>query len=155
VRLTAGLGAGACHTSGAPDCPAIPALPTEAEWAGLAQRLTQIAGEVKRRAPEAKLVFVDYTTVLPPEGTCRALSLTAEQAEASRQINARVVATTAQVAKATGSGLLQASALTAPHNACSPEPWANGYPPAKGAAFHPRAEAHAAIAEALDKMIWR
>jgi len=155
VRLTAGLGAGACHTSGAPECPAIPALPTEAEWAGLEQRLTRIADEVKRRAPQARLVFVDYTTVLPPEGTCAALSLTPEQAESSRRINAWVVAITAKVAEATGSGLLQASALTEPHNACSAEPWANGYPPAKGAAFHPRAEAHAAIAAALDKLIWR
>ena len=30
-----------------------------------------------------------------------------------------------------------------------------GYPPAKGAAFHPRLEAHTAIAEALDRSIWR
>ena len=100
-------------------------------------------------------MFVDYTTVLPPEGTCPALSLTADQAESSRRINARVVALTAKVAKDTGSGLLAASALTAPHDACSAESWANGYPPAKGAAFHPRLEAHTAIAEALDRLIWR
>jgi lysophospholipase L1-like esterase len=155
VRLTAGLGTGACHTSGGATCAALPALPTEAEWTALEQRLTKIATEVKRRAPEARLVFVDYTTVLPPAGTCAALSLTAEQAASSRAINARVVAITAKVAKDTGSGLLQASAVTAAHNACAAEPWANGYPPAKGAAFHPRAEAHTAIAAALDRMLWR
>lgn len=154
VRLTSGLGAGACRTSGGANCPDLPALPTEAEWSGLETRLTQIAAEAHRRAPNARLVFVDYTTVLPPKGTCPALSLTADQAESSRRINARVVEITAKVARTTGSGLVQASAVTAGHDACAAEPWANGYPPAKGAAFHPRVEAHAAIAAALDRTLW-
>jgi len=155
VRLTAGLGAGACRTAKAERCADIPAPPTEAEWAGLEQRLTRIARAVHNRAPNARLVFVDYTTVLPPEGTCPALSLTADQAESSRAINARVVALTAKVARDTGSDLVAASAITAAHNACAAELWANGYPPAKGAAFHPRLQAHTAIAEALDRLIWR
>lgn len=155
VRLTAGLGAAACHTAGAADCPAVPAQPTDQEWADLEAHLGLIAAEVHRRAPNARLVFVDYTTVLPPEGTCPALSLTAADAAASREINRRVMEITAKVAKATGSGLVTASSITAAHNACSADPWANGYPPAKGAAFHPRLEAHTAIAEALDRVIWR
>jgi len=156
VRFTAGLGAAACQTAGSQTrCADLPAPPTEAEWAGLETRLGQIAAEVHRRAPAARLVFVDYTTVLPPTGTCPALSLTAAQAEASRRINSRVVAVTAEAARKAGDELVTASALTAAHDACSAEPWANGYPPAKGAAFHPRLEAHAAIAEALDRMIWR
>jgi len=156
VRFTAGLGAAACRTAGAAGpCAALPPPPTEAEWTDLETHLRQIAGEVHRRAPAARLVFVDYTTVLPPEGTCPALSLTAAQAEASRRINSRVVAITAEVSRETGSELVAASALTASHNACAVEPWANGYPPAKGAAFHPRLEAHTAIAEALDRVIWR
>ena len=155
VRLTASLGANACRTAGAANCPALPAPPTAQEWADLETHLTQIAGEVRRRAPAARLVYVDYTTVLPAEGTCPALSLTAEQAAADREINRHVVEITARVAKARGSGLVAASAITAGHDACSAEPWANGYPPAKGAAFHPRLEAHTAIAEALDKQIWR
>lgn len=154
VRLTAGLGAGACRTAGRADCPALPAPPTAQEWADLEAHLTRIAGEAHRRAPAARLVFVDYTSVLPAEGTCPALSLTAEQAAASREINRHVVEITARVARATGSGLVAASTLTAAHDACAAEPWANGYPPAKGAAFHPRLEAHAAIAEALDRALW-
>jgi lysophospholipase L1-like esterase len=155
VRLTSGLGAEACQTAGGGACPASADLPTEAEWSMLEARLTQIAAEVRRRAPQARLVFVDYTTVLPPSGTCPALSLTAAQADSSRRVNARVVAITAKAARATGSGLVTASTITAGHNACAAEPWANGYPPVKGAAFHPRLEAHTAIAEALDKLIWR
>ena len=67
-----------------------------------------------------------------------------------------MTAITAKVAEASGSGLVTASTLTASHDACSGAPWANGYPPAPGgAAFHPRIEAHTAIAEALDRAIWR
>jgi hypothetical protein len=70
-----------------------------------------------------------------------------------------VVEITARVARATGSGLVEASALTAEHHACSATPWANGYAtpghPVVGAAFHPRIQAHTAIAEALDRAIGR
>jgi len=156
VRLTAGLNAEACRTAAAANCATLPAPPTDQEWADLETHLGQIAAEVHRRAPAARLVFVDYTTVLPAQGTCPALSLTADQAAASREINRHVAAITAQVARASGSGLVTASALTAPHDACSAQPWANGYPPAPGgAAFHPRIEAHTAIAEALDRAVWR
>jgi lysophospholipase L1-like esterase len=155
VRYTAGLSAAACLTAKSqPTCPAPAAAPTAQEWEDLEGRLRQIAGEVHRRAPNARLVFVDYTTVLPPGGTCPTLSLTAEQAEASRQVNKGVVDVTARVARSTGSGLVQASALTAAHNACAAEPWVNGFPPAKGAAFHPRVEAHTAIAAAIDQALW-
>lgn len=161
VRLTSGESAAACHTAALPEtrCPDLAAAPTSDEWTGLEARLGQIASEVRRRAPQARLVFVDYTSVLPPSGTCPALSLTADQAAASREINRHVVEITARVAKASGSGLLTASTLTAAHNACAAEPWANGYAtpghPVVGAAFHPRVQAHAAIAEALDRLIWR
>jgi lysophospholipase L1-like esterase len=157
VGFTAGLNAAACAAKGgATPCPPTPAPPGDQAWADLETHLTQIAGEVHRRAPAARLVFVDYTTVLPAEGTCPALLLTEAQAAASREINRHVVAITAKVAQGTGSGLVTASAITAPHDACSAEPWANGYPaPPGGAAFHPRREAHTAIADALDRLIWR
>ncbi len=156
VGFTAGLAAAACATRGAASCPPSPAAPTNQAWADLELHLTQIAAGVQRRAPGARLVFVDYTTVLPASGTCPTLALTAEQAATSREINRHVVEITAKVARATGSGLLTASALTAPHDACSAEPWVNGAsPPPGGAAFHPRLEAHTAIAEALDRQIWR
>jgi lysophospholipase L1-like esterase len=157
VGFTAGLGAAACATRGGPTpCPPAPAAPTDQAWADLEAHLGQIAGEVHRRAPAARLVFVDYTTVLPAEGTCPVLSLTAAQAAASREINRRVVEITARVARASGGALVAASAITAAHDACSADPWVNGsLPPPGGAAFHPRLQAHAAIALALDRLLWR
>ncbi|MGZ3273262.1 MAG: SGNH/GDSL hydrolase family protein [Caulobacteraceae bacterium] len=157
VGFTSGLGTAACATrGGAAPCPPPPPSPTDQAWTDLETHLGQIAGEVRRRAPAARLVFVDYVTVLPADGTCPALSLTASQAAVSREINRRVVEITARVARASGSGLVTASSLTAPHDACSAQPWVNGSPPPTGgAAFHPRLEAHTAIAKALDRAIWR
>jgi lysophospholipase L1-like esterase len=157
VGFTAGLFAAACRTGGAAaTCPPSPPPPAGQAWTDLETRLGQIAAEVHRRAPAARLVFVDYVTVLPADGTCPALSLTDAQAAASRAINRHVADITAKVARASGSGLVSASAITAPHDACAADPWANGAsPPKGGAAFHPRLQAHTAIAEALDRQIWR
>jgi lysophospholipase L1-like esterase len=157
VRYTSGLSASACHVVGTGRCGDVPPA-TEADWVGLEQRMNRIAVAVRARAPSARLVFVDYPTLLPPNGACPALSLTPEEAESFRQVTRRVVEITARAARANHADLVQASALTAAHDACSAAPWANGYPspghPIVGAPFHPRLEAHSAIADALDKLIW-
>lgn len=165
VNYSRGLSAMGCVTAAAAQgaaparCSQAPAAPTDQDFILLEQHLRQIAQEVRRRAPMARLVFIDYPTVLPPKGACAALSLTAEQAGLSRQINRRVVAITKQVARQTGSGLIAASALSAKHNACSGAPWTNGYPVPQatgdGIAFHPRLASHTAIAQALGRLISR
>lgn len=157
VGLTAARFAAACRTRGGPEpCRPEPPTPTDQAWAGLEARLGRIAAEVHRRAPGARLVFVDYASLLPPRGTCPALSLTAAQAGANREIDRRVLASIARAARASGSGLLAASTLTAGHDVCSAAPWINGASaPPGGAAFHPRLQTHTAIAEALDRQIWR
>jgi lysophospholipase L1-like esterase len=160
VKYSAGLAAEGCTTAARQGvaCGGLPPPPTEQDYADLEARLRRIADEVRRRAPAARLVFVDYPTILPSSGTCPALSLTRAQADASREINRRVVAATARAAQASGSGLVTASAISADHNACSAVPWANGYPvpssPTDGVAFHPRLAAHTAAADALDRLIW-
>ena len=166
VGLSRGLAARGCRTAAATapaaasaeTCDALPPLPTEKDWVELETHLRQIAEEVHRRSPAARVIFVDYTTILPPTGTCPALSLTAQQADEGRSINQRVVEITARAARATGSELVTASALTADHHACAAAPWSAGFfgrEPGMPAAFHPRLDAHTAIAQALDRWIWR
>lgn len=159
VQFNGRLAAQACVTAAAGACNAVPAAPTEQSFAELELRLRQIADEVRRRAPSALLVFVDYPTVVPPEGVCPALGLTAAQADLSRAVNQRVVAITSKVASDTKSGLLKSSAMSAQHHACSASPWTNGYlgpnpGPSDGTTFHPRLAAHTAIAEGLETSIW-
>ena len=162
VLYSRGLSAKGCATytargNTAPSpCGAEPPPPTEADYAALETHMRQIAGEVRRRAPAARLVFVDYPTVLPPGGVCPRLFLTEAQADASREINSRVVQITARAAKAEGADLIPASALSVDHHACSAQPWTNGYPaptPRDGVDFHPNFAAHTGIAEALAKLL--
>jgi lysophospholipase L1-like esterase len=161
MALNARLAARACQTAfpvaSAGPCSPLPPMPTDKDWSELETHMRRLAEEVHRRSPAARVVFVDYTTILPPTGTCPALSLTAQQADEGRSINQRVVEITARAARATGSDLVTASALTADHHACAAVPWAAGFfrrEPGMPAAFHPRLEAHTAIALAIERLIW-
>ena len=161
AHYSGGLIAMGCHswsktTGQAADCGDIPPPPTEKDWRDLESHMRQIVSAVHARAPHARVVLVDYIRVLPPEGTCAAISLTAEQADIGRAIDHRVVEITRRVAEDGGAELLAASRITAEHHACAIDPWVNGFPPlGNGAPFHPRLAAHTAVAEALDKLIWK
>jgi lysophospholipase L1-like esterase len=137
-----------------------PKLDVEAAFSTLAQNMRTIAAETRRRAPQARLVFVDYVTVLPPSGvTCAALPLTGQQADELRARSARLAALTEQVARESGASLLKASDLTRGHEVCTADPWVEGVayrlkPADFGpAAFHPKRPAMDAIASALDRML--
>jgi lysophospholipase L1-like esterase len=58
---------------------AMPA-PTEDGWRRVETAMTNILQEIHRRAPRARVVMVDYTTVLPEGALCAQTPLTAEVA---------------------------------------------------------------------------
>ena len=60
---------------------------TEQRFGTLRDNLLKIAAEVRRRAPGSRLVFVDYLTVLPPDGTTPTGVLRADVAEWGRAIS--------------------------------------------------------------------
>ena len=127
----------------------------EQAFARLPAQMAAIVEQVHRRAPSARLIFVDYTTVLPDRGTCGRLHLSEAEADEGRQLAARLAAITAETAWKTNSGLVQASEITRGHDVCSADPWVYGFQFPQhllsfGAApFHPRAAAMQRIAEEL------
>jgi lysophospholipase L1-like esterase len=126
--------------------------PEEAAWARLRQSFDRIAAEVHRRAPEARLVFVDYVSLLPQGAPCARTPVSAGQAAALRAVAERLSAETASAAQRAGAGVIQASALSRGHDACAAEPWASGYPahtPGE-VPYHPNFAAMTSIAEALN-----
>lgn len=146
----------AARASDKEKCPRVPA-PTETDYAALAQRMDAIAKEVRRRSPEARLVFVDYLTILPAAGDCEAARLFDFDAKDSREVARRLAAITAQAAADNGADIVKASDLSAGHDACASDPWMNGFPirDKSGAApFHPNAKGMDAVADALGKLIW-
>nr|WP_246438905.1 SGNH/GDSL hydrolase family protein [Novosphingobium piscinae] len=159
VGFVRNLFAAACATmpsGGRPaQCPTA-LRPTAADWTALETRMHAIAAEVRRRAPAARLVFIDYPTILPARGACPALSGSAADLAASRAEAVKLAAITARVARAERALLLKASQLSARHGPCDPEPWSFGSSaPAGSAPVHPGVKAHAAIAEALAALLRR
>jgi lysophospholipase L1-like esterase len=155
----AGLIGASCHAL-QPEaaCRGVPA-PSERDYAGVAERLQRIAVQVHRRSPQARLVFVDYVTVLPPAGGCALTPLPEADAETARAIDARLRQITATVARGNGAQLLEASRVTRAHHACAAEPWINGYAKPDAAApqafYHPKLAGMTAVAEALDQALGR
>lgn len=131
--------------------------PGEAAYADVRANLQRIAAEVRRRAPQARLVFVDYASIVPPAGNCAAVPLAADDAAAARALAARLARITAEVARAAGAEVLAASAVTADHHACAREPWMNGHvapvTPGAGAPYHPNLAGMTAVADALQALL--
>ena len=165
LGFVGGLMAASCRQlKGAPgaapiaNCP--PASPpAEQAYADVEAHMRAIAAEVRRRAPAARVVFVEYPTVLPPHGSCAAAPLSDADADALREVARRLLLITARVAKDAGADLVPAARLTAAHGACSTDPWMNGFPspgaPVKGAPYHPNLAGMTAVADALDRLISR
>ncbi|HTW49317.1 MAG TPA: SGNH/GDSL hydrolase family protein [Acidobacteriaceae bacterium] len=141
-------------------CREAPQAQVDDAFGGLEAHLRAIVDGIHQRAPHARIVFVDYVQLVPPSGTCpHRLPLTKAQLAQARADEDRLAAMTAKVARETGSGLLQASVLSRGHDVCAADSWIFPleFPPHlmdfAPLAYHPKAEAMAAIAEALDKMI--
>ncbi len=158
-RLTTGSCFGlAAETGGSAEaCRPVPPLPTPQMYADVAARMDAIAKDVRRRAPSAQLVFVDYLAVLPETGQCAATPLPAGQADADREIARRLAEITRTTAGANNANVITASEFSKGHSACASEPWMHGYPrpgaPINGTLYHPNAAGMTAIADALEKLL--
>jgi GDSL-like Lipase/Acylhydrolase family len=121
--------------------------------AGLPARLAALVGAVRQRAPRARVVLVDYLTVLPPAGPA-ALPLADDDLAFCRTVQQRLAEATAEAAGVTGADLVRASAASTGHPAGSAEPWVSGWEfgdLARGGVvpYHPHAAGMAAVADLL------
>lgn len=135
-------------------CPPL-LIPTEAEWARLEADLRKIADEVRLRAPQARLVFVDYVTLVPAGTLCPSVPMADASAQTMRQIAAQFAAITAKAAQESGAELLAAGELSKQHTPCDADPWSIGTLMIPGTApWHPNGAGMRGIAQALaDKLV--
>jgi lysophospholipase L1-like esterase len=120
---------------------------------GVAKALHDVGAAVKRRSPRARVLFVDYLTLLPPEGDAAA-PLSAEHAGLGRLVAARLEQETASAAQDTGCELVRAAQASRSHHGWSVDPWvvAAGLPwPWRPAPFHPNAAGMRAVADLILK----
>ena len=156
VNYVGGLFTASCEERGMAEsmggtCPDFTA-PEEARWTALARDMDAIAAGVRQRAPDAVLVFVQYVGLVPEEA-CGSVPLTADEVALARSMAERLAGITAQTAERHGAVLLPVHAMSQAHLPCSAVPWAKAFPEddasGSGAPWHPTAEGHRAIADAL------
>jgi lysophospholipase L1-like esterase len=116
--------------------------------------LCAVGTALRRRAPGARVFFVDYLTILPPAGA-PAPPLPEADADLGRHVAATLERVTADAAAATGCEVLSAAAASRQHHAWSSEPWTTaparyGVPlPGRPAPLHPNGAGMRAVADLL------
>ncbi|HEU4363488.1 MAG TPA: SGNH/GDSL hydrolase family protein [Mycobacterium sp.] len=123
----------------------------EQALAGVGDSLAAIGAAVRERAPQARVLFIDYLTLLPPAGT-RAAPLADADADLARYLAGRLEECTAVAAATTGCELVGAGRASREHHPWSARPWTvgAGWPlPWRPAPFHPNAAGMRAVADLI------
>jgi lysophospholipase L1-like esterase len=135
-------------------CRVRPDEQVDQRFAELPGHLAQIAAEVHARAPKARLVFVNYFTVLPESGTCERLGLGVQAADRMRVVAKRLADATRDAASSGHAELFDLASLSAAHNVCGQDPWLLGRLPGRFMVpLHPTLEGMKAAADALDQLL--
>lgn len=154
IGLVGGLYGASCRQLGEANC-APATAPTEGDYAALKTAMTGIVAAIRERAPKAKIMLVEYPTILPPQGACAATPMTDADADAARAKAARLLTITREAAASGGATVITTSEFSRGHDACATTPWMNGYPAPGAAPYHPNLAAMTAIANALDAALPR
>jgi lysophospholipase L1-like esterase len=110
--------------------------------------LRAVGAAVRSRSPHARVVFVDYLTLLPPAGE-RAGRLPDDAVDLARHVADGLERHTAAAAAGTGCELVRAGQASRAHHPWSARPWTvgAGLPlPWRPWPFHPNAAGMAAVA---------
>ncbi len=114
--------------------------------------LGRIVTETRVRAPRARVVLVDYLTVLDPDSRSALVAYRDQELAAFRGLQAALVDGYVRAAERSGAELLQVSALSRGHGVGSAEPWVADFvaePRRTAGSFHPNPAGMRAVADAL------
>ncbi len=101
---------------------------TQEALASVTAKLTSTVLAVKSKAPEARVVLVDYLTLLPQNAEpCAALPLSSEQIKYSLDVARRLQLATKHAAQRAGAELVELSKASRGHGVCSDDPWVTGW----------------------------
>lgn len=129
------------------------ARPSAAEVQQAADGLARIVEAAKIRAPGARVVLVDYLTLLGEDTEPgRDVPLDRATVEQVRAVGAEVARAFETAAASTGADLVRASTFSVSHGVGAAEPWVNALiprPSALASSFHPNATGMRAVADAV------
>lgn len=123
------------------------------DFAGLATLFRATLTEIRRRAPDARIVVVTYPAIIPEGLACPELGLTQDEADLMRAVGDRLAQVTRDAVREAGATLVDMALLSTGHEVCGPDPWVNGPKPQTGSAFHPNLAGARATAEAIARVI--
>ncbi len=119
--------------------------------------LREVGEAVRNRSPRARIMFVDYLTLLPPPGTA-APPLADDVADLGRHVAQRLAEETAAAAQATGCEVIHAADASRDHHAWSADPWtvgAGSLLPWRPKPWHPNAAGMRAVADLVISAVGR
>ena len=132
-------------------CRSMPSDERRAALHALPMQFDAIAAQVRRRSPQARLVFLSYQSVLPASGTCPRLGMTVEQAERMRHVATALATAVRDAASRNRALFFDAGAATAGHDVCSSQPWMSDQ--IAPMPLHPNLDGMRAIAVGLDRLL--
>ncbi|SDM71910.1 SGNH/GDSL hydrolase family protein [Allokutzneria albata] len=148
VNYIGSLFAYSCQTSGGAQCAGVDQAAIDQALKTVHTKIGNVVTAVRKKAPRAKVLLVNYLTVLPRTGTCTGVPLTPAQADFERGVASRLAAATRRAAVETGASVVDAASASATHDACSADPWMEKYQPGQGrAGYHPTPAGMAAVAD--------
>jgi lysophospholipase L1-like esterase len=125
----------------------------ETVWTRDEANMRAIVHGIRQRAPRARIVFVDYFTLLPAKGSCPAIDMPSADLTTGLATAARLLALTAKVAREEKVERVSVAALSRGHTACDAVPWTVGAAvtdrAAGGMSWHPNYAGMRAVADAL------
>lgn len=129
-----------------------------ADVQGAASGLARVVESVRARAPQARILLVDYLTVMGDQ-----TAFTSEtpfgpvEVAAFRDLAKQLALAFGNAAATTGAELVRASKLSADHALGSADPWVLGLQPSPfgstGASFHPNAAGMRAVAAEIHRLV--
>lgn len=138
VNYLGSLNAYSCQSDGGANCGTVDRNAINQTFPALAGRIGNIVKAIRSTAPRAHVYLVNYFTLLPASGVCANVPLTDDQATFERGIASRLAEATAAAAADTQATLVDLTAASRGHDACSGSPWVESYRPAAGrATYHP------------------
>lgn len=129
--------------------------PTESATEAMAAGLERIVDEVRARTDHARVILVDYLTVLDASPSTD-LPFDADELDILLRIQTAVAAGYRLAAETSGAELLNASTLSADHGLGSDDPWVFGFDPTPegiSSSFHPNLRGMTAIAAELARLV--
>ncbi|MCQ6272454.1 SGNH/GDSL hydrolase family protein [Pseudarthrobacter sp. R1] len=132
-------------------CTPLPDSTIDTRLTGITDSLVSMVQAVQEKAPHARVVLVDYLSVLPENGKpCAAVPIPQDRQKFLLHVARELSLATKHAAQQTGAELVTASKESRGHDACSADPWVTGYDFSRGfVMMHPNESGHAAVAEAL------